>query len=299
MSNTSILEKHFSDELFLITERKYNGYTTIDIIDRETNTICLELVIFPPHMNIELLNKCRNGLSGKKLLNIVRTYAELRNDIIYIELEDASLITNVCVNTYHFSLAYLYILSTGKSWYNSFGYKSANHQNEINHNSKLLEMNIIYFIFLCNSKKSVMESNEVMENSISKFYLFFNIFYKKSESPLRLQPTMTVKETFTRIKKYYIKQLTGDTSQTNTISCEYLSWLFRLITESHIILYDSSKLILDLSKRNTLRNSSYHLKPFNPNNIRRHSTNKNNYSKQTRSKYTFNDKKSITRRRSY
>ena len=297
MSNTNILRNYFSDEHFLITERIYNGNKTFDIVDKVDNTICLELVVFTPYLNIELLNKCRNGLSGKKILHIVREYAEDRNDITHIVLQDASLITNVCINRpYRFSLADLYILSTGKSWYNSFGYKSVNYLNERSHNSKLLDMNIIDFIYLCNSKKFFPSSQEDLDENIGNFYSFFNIFYKKNESPLRIEPTMTVKETFTRIKKYYIKQLTGDTSETNTISCELFAWLFTLISDSNIILYNSSKLTLDLSKRNTLRNSSFHLKPYNPIYVRRHTTSRNKISRQKSNSRVNNSK---TRRRSY
>lgn len=291
ITTMNTLERYFSDEYFLINK---NGNNVI-ITDKSSNTICLELTIMPPYIKIELLNKCRNGLSGKKLLHIIREYAEERMDITHIELQDASLITNVCVNnSYRFSLADLYILSTGKSWYNSFGYKSNNYSNEISHNRKLLDMNIIDFIYLCNSKKYYPSSQEEMEEDITGFYSFFAMFYKKRESPLRLEPTMTVKETFTRIKKYYIKQLTGDTSETGNISCELFAWLFTLITDSDVILYNPSKLTLDLSKRNSLRNSSFRLEPYNSFIIRRHTTTQNNHSTRKSSK-----KNSKTRRRSY
>ena len=174
ITTMNTLERYFSDEYFLINKND----NTMIITDKSTNTICMELAIMPPYIKIELLNKCRNGLSGKKLLHIIREYAEERTDITHIELQDASLITNVCTNnSYRFSLADLYILSTGKSWYNSFGYKSKNYTNEISHNRKLLDMNIIDFIYLCNSKKYYPSSQEEMDEDIAGFYSFFDIFY--------------------------------------------------------------------------------------------------------------------------
>lgn len=295
MSNTKLLNDYFPDEYFSIDIQGTNAI----VRDKSNNTTCLELIITPPYMKIDLLNKCGNGMSGKKILQIVYNYARERNDITHIQLQDASLIADVCVsNRYRFSLADLYILSTGKSWYNTFGYKSTNYENEIKHNGKLLNMNIIDFIKLCNSKKYYPSSEEELDESIAMFYSFFDMFYKKRESPLRLQPDMTVKETFTRIKKYYLKQLAGDVSETNTISCDLLSWLFSLVSDSSVILYNSSKLTLDLSKRHSVRNSSYHLEPYNIAVIRRHTTPRNKRSSKKSSK-KHSKKNGKTRRRTY
>ena len=59
----------------------------------------------------------------------------------YIKLEDGSSI-NVCAGQnstgMNIDLRYLKILTTGESWYNSFGYKSANHDANVAHNAVII-----------------------------------------------------------------------------------------------------------------------------------------------------------------
>jgi len=54
----------------------------------------------------------------------------------YIQLEDGSSI-NVCAGQ-NIDLRYLKILTTGESWYNSFGYKSLNHDANVAHNAVII-----------------------------------------------------------------------------------------------------------------------------------------------------------------
>ena len=59
----------------------------------------------------------------------------------YIKLEDGSSI-NVCAGQnssgMNIDLRYLKILTTGESWYNSFGYKSVNHDANVAHNAVII-----------------------------------------------------------------------------------------------------------------------------------------------------------------
>jgi hypothetical protein len=59
----------------------------------------------------------------------------------YIKLEDGSSI-NVCPGQnssgMNIDLRYLKILTTGESWYNSFGYKSLNHDDNVAHNAVII-----------------------------------------------------------------------------------------------------------------------------------------------------------------
>ena len=59
----------------------------------------------------------------------------------YIKLEDGSSI-NVCAghnsSGMNIDLRYLKILTTGESWYNSFGYKSVNHDANVAHNAVII-----------------------------------------------------------------------------------------------------------------------------------------------------------------
>jgi len=60
-----------------------------------------------------------------------------------ISLEDKSNLITICDGKeIKSSLALLNILSTGKSWYNSKGYFSRNYENELEHNSKILNLTI-------------------------------------------------------------------------------------------------------------------------------------------------------------
>jgi hypothetical protein len=66
---------------------------------------------------------------------MVEDFAKSDQDIRFIYLDDESSI-NVC--TVPLQLRYLKILTTGQSWYNSFDYKSLEHDANVAHNAQII-----------------------------------------------------------------------------------------------------------------------------------------------------------------
>ncbi len=95
------------------------------------------------------LDKC--GFSGTESLNILYDFAKENPDIKTIELADGSVISQ-CGSS--ISLSILKILTTGKSWYNSLGYKSVNYDAEVEHNARIIEMEFKEFLNLCIDKQA-------------------------------------------------------------------------------------------------------------------------------------------------
>ena len=82
----------------------------------------------------------------REVIKLIETMAKTIPDppwsrVKYIKLEDGSSI-NVCAGQnssgMNIDLRYLKILTTGESWYNSFGYKSANHDANVAHNAEII-----------------------------------------------------------------------------------------------------------------------------------------------------------------
>ena len=236
----AILSKHFKEEYFIIDEEEPG---TIVVHPREKDFLeCLKLKFEGDTMKVDYLSKCSYRLSGSQTLGIVNKFAK-ESGLTTVKLKDKSDLPGICYN-YPIPLYILYILSTGKSWYNSYGYVSKTYASEIDHNRRLLNMRFSDFIKLCNSKRRAewgRESEEELDESINGFIDVMNksIYYrdKKNSSRTRLNLSMKVQEIFTRIKKYLLKNMPPDNTSDN-IYCFMLKWLFELIHISGVIKYD-------------------------------------------------------------
>ena len=87
------------------------------------------------NIKVNMISKCYS--SGTLFLSKLENLAQLLN-IKYIHLEDKSNLVFDCNKKIKIDLSLLYILSTGKSWYNSKGYFSSNYENEFDNNSKII-----------------------------------------------------------------------------------------------------------------------------------------------------------------
>lgn len=125
------------------------------------------------------LSKCALN-TGTKLLTKIEEFARLAN-IKRIHLEDASVI-EPC-NGVRIKLYNLSILCTGQSWYNKHGYKSENHDAEVNHNRKLIQTSIVKYI----------KNNDYITLS--------NILTPDAEEP---NVEGTVQEVFQQLKHYLL-----------------------------------------------------------------------------------------------
>ena len=90
---------------------------------------------------ISKIFKCSDNMPlTRKVINLIEEMAKSIpappwSRIKYIKLEDGSSI-HVC--TVDIDLRYLKILTTGESWYNSFGYKSVKHDANVEHNAVII-----------------------------------------------------------------------------------------------------------------------------------------------------------------
>lgn len=85
---------------------------------------------------ISKISKCSVGKPlTREAIKMVEDFAKSDPDIRFIYLDDESFI-NVC--GVPLQLRYLKILTTGQSWYNSIGYKSLNHDNDVAYNAGII-----------------------------------------------------------------------------------------------------------------------------------------------------------------
>ena len=89
------------------------------------------------NIKVNMISKCYS--SGTLFLSKLEKLARVLN-LNYINLEDKSNLIFDCKRKIKIDLSLLYILSTGQSWYNSKGYLSSNYENEIDNNSKIINM---------------------------------------------------------------------------------------------------------------------------------------------------------------
>ena len=168
---------------------------------------------------ISKIFKCGDGQYTRKVIKLIEEMAKSIpappwSRVEYIKLEDGSSI-HVC--TVDIDLRYLKILTTGESWYNSFGYKSANHDANVAHNAVII--------------------NKPMHELLSE--LFDPEYIKKFKVRFpELNTDMTVKE--------YVAAMTKEIPRSGTRKCtkeqeKRASLLFKLvhlIGRSEMLEYD-------------------------------------------------------------
>ncbi len=218
-----LLHKYFPEDKYNIIDltnkqlsrRNENNLEEYKITDKIKNN-CINFTIFiNPETNkkgiyIYKLDKCASN-TGTNLLNIIEQYAVERGDIIQIDLTDASNI-ELCDNEFEFSLYYLYILTTGSSWYNKLGYVSDDTVLEKEHNQKEIQKNFARSLYKLLNKiivdiktlklTNVTSSSLIYTKLVSVFNEYFNIKFNINEQSVEevLEPTfLKICETLTNI----------------------------------------------------------------------------------------------------
>jgi hypothetical protein len=236
--NSIILRKYFNPAYYIVEESSPNNFNVAHV--DQPYLYCLELRIDGDIMKVDYISKCNYRISGTQILNIISNFVK-DVGIRSVKLKDKSELPGLCRN-YNIPLYIIYILSTGKSWYNSYGYVSKKYDEEIVHNNKLLNMPMNEFVQLCNSKRRLWrQSEEEVNEMITGFFDVMNtLSYKKRKSNPRFYPSMSVQETFVQIKKYILKSLpeVRETDEDENIYCFMLKWLLELIHISGVIMYD-------------------------------------------------------------
>ena len=181
---------------------------------------------------ISKIFKCGDGkYNAREMIKLIEDMAKSMpvppwSRVKYIKLEDGSSI-NVCAGQnssgMNIDLRYLKILTTGESWYNSFGYKSANHDANVAHNAVII-----------NKPMDKLLSELVVQEYIDQKYI--NKF--KARFPELNTADLTVKE--------YVTAMTKAVPRSGTRSCtkeqeKRASLLFNLvyyIGRSEMLEYD-------------------------------------------------------------
>ena len=192
---------------------------------------CLHIIFHTSHNSgndyIELFKLNRCHFQGSANLETLIKYAKYLKNTLKINLDKIYLEDRSIIPDTNIRLWLLSILTTGESWYNRIKFKSGDYENEKEHNSNIIEMNIMDFINLCirETKRKRTErkfNNDINESLIKRIMSFFDK-YNKSKS---------VKDVFIEIKNQ-LKE--------NKISPEdtfMIGKILEIIYLSSIIRYD-------------------------------------------------------------
>jgi len=154
MNEFDILQSVFPPDKFDIIIDKHGGY------DITSGDLCLYMKINTNDIFIGELHKC--AYKGTELLSLVDLFAKKMN-ISKISLVDGSEIETNCGIS--ISLKYLKLLTSGESWYNSFGYISDNFENEKTHNKGIIDIPFVDMMELV-KEKMISEFNK--KNSLER-----------------------------------------------------------------------------------------------------------------------------------
>ena len=143
---------------------------------------------------ISKIFKCGDGIPlTREVIKMIETMAKSIpvppwSRVKYIKLEDGSSI-NVCAGQnssgMNIDLRYLKILTTGESWYNSFGYKSLDHDANVAHNAAIINKPMHQLL------SELVDQEYIDQKYINKF---------KARFP-ELSTDLTVKEYVTAMSK--------------------------------------------------------------------------------------------------
>ena len=180
---------------------------------------------------ISKIVKCGDGKYTREVIKMIETMAKTIPDppwslVKYIKLEDGSSI-NVCAGQnssgMNIDLRYLKILTTGESWYNSFGYKSLDHDANVAHNAGIINQPMDWLL-----------SELVVQEYIDQKYI--NKF--KARFPELNTADLTVKEYVTAMTKAVPRSGTRTCTKEQEKRASLLFNLVYYIGMSEMLEYD-------------------------------------------------------------
>jgi hypothetical protein len=180
---------------------------------------------------ISKIVKCGDGKYTREVIKLIETMAKSIpappwSRVKYIKLEDGSSI-NVCAGQnssgMNIDLRYLKILTTGESWYNSFGYKSLDHDANVAHNAGIINQPMDWLL-----------SELVVQEYIDQKYI--NKF--KARFPELNTADLTVKEYVTAMTKAVPRSGTRTCTKEQEKRASLLFNLVYYIGMSEMLEYD-------------------------------------------------------------
>ena len=174
---------------------------------------------------ISKIFKCGDSMPlTRKVIKLIETKAKSSPDppwprVKYIKLKDNSSI-HVC--TVDIDLRYLKILTTGESWYNSFGYKSVNHDANVAHNAVIINKPMHLLL------SELVDQEYFNQESIEEFKAMFP----------ELSTDLTVKEYVTAMTKAVPRSGTRTCTKEQEKRASLLFNLVYYIGMSEMLEYD-------------------------------------------------------------
>ena len=223
------LTAFFHDYNFRVSKCPYSG-ATYCIKNEDSTTTCLKLHIHDELKSIEIknINKCGPLYgSGFNLLMLLKLYAK-KNEFSKIFLQDLSY-KHVSLNNgnkYEYSLATLFLLSTGKSYYNHFGF-----YHDTNPTDGNIDENVRAFVLMLINHLLSSTSFESFKTS-----LLFREFGDNDPGNNIYHPDSIPKE-LTSFKEWYIRRFDFHVSRSN----EQLMTVRQFFSRVFAILYQKQK----------------------------------------------------------
>jgi hypothetical protein len=126
----SILKPYFPD-IYFTTLVSQSGDTTTMTVQNKESKLCLEMIInanVPDVLTVKQIKKCNKTLdepgTGTYILSCIKNIAhDLKIKKIVIDTDVSSIHIQCGKKDFSFSLKYLFLFSTGKTWYEKHGFK--------------------------------------------------------------------------------------------------------------------------------------------------------------------------------
>lgn len=182
-------------------------------------------------LHISKIFKCGDGKYTREVIKLIEDMAKSIpvppwSRVKYIKLEDGSSI-NVCrgqnSSGMNIDLRYLKILTTGESWYNSFGYKSLNHDANVAHNAAIINKPMDWLL------SKLFDQEYIDQKYINKF---------KARFPELNTADLTVKEYVTAMSKEVPRSGTRSCTKEQEKKARLLFNLVDSIRRSEMLEYD-------------------------------------------------------------
>lgn len=224
-----------AETLQVTYDDKSKSYKIINNIHGQPPKLCLEYNFIEDEedeedgetvLYISKIFKCSDSKTlTRELIKMIEHMAKTNphqpwTRVKYIKLEDGSSI-NVCArqnsSSMNIDLRYLKILTTGKSWYNSFGYKSVNHEDDVAYNARII--------------------NQPMQSLLQKLYDSDGIQEFKDIFP-ELSTELTVQQYVTAMLKEVPRAGTINCTEDQENKVELLSTLVDIMVKNEMLRYN-------------------------------------------------------------
>lgn len=175
---------------------------------------------------ISSISKCSDAAPlTRDVIKLVEQSASSDPHIKFIQLDDESSI-HVC--TVPIDLAYLKILTTGESWYNSIGFKSLTHDFELAHNAKIINIPIHLLL-----SQLTITSEHLFPGFLPTLDNLLSLFP-------HLSPELSVKDFISSISIDLPRSGTSDCTELNISKAMILYNLIYTIRKNAILIYNTS-----------------------------------------------------------